>query len=101
MPLPSSREDLPGKPDVVLPGRKAVVFAHGCFWHQHEGCPNVARPTPDVEFWTKKLDRNVARDAENFKALRESGWRVFVAWECDIGTDGFGAALLAFLADQA
>lgn len=76
------RQDLPGKPDIVLPRRRAVILIHGCFWHQHEGCPRSVRPTSNVPFWTKKLDRNIQRDRENLQRLQEAGWRVFVVWEC-------------------
>jgi DNA mismatch endonuclease, patch repair protein len=93
------RDDLPGKPDIVLPKWRAVIFVHGCFWHQHPGCPRAARPTSNVEFWNKKLDRNVARDTENFEQLQQAGWRVYVAWECRVGQDDFEKELRRFFAD--
>lgn len=74
---------LPGKPDLVLPKHRAVVFVHGCFWHQH-GCSNSRRPRSRVEFWNAKLDRNVQRDTENVEALVNLGWRVGIVWECSI-----------------
>lgn len=94
------RDNLPGKPDIVLPKWRAVIFVHGCFWHQHPGCSRAARPTSNVEFWNKKLDRNVRRDAENIRQLEEAGWRVFVVWECLIGDDGIGPELSRFLTGQ-
>lgn len=76
------RKDLPGKPDVVLPKWKVAVLVHGCFWHQHQGCAKAARPTTNVEFWNRKLDRNVERDVEDVVRLTDLGWRVLVVWEC-------------------
>ncbi len=76
-------KDLPGKPDIVLPRHKKVVFVHGCFWHQHEGCPHAARPTSNTEYWNKKLDRNVIRDRESVQKLEYLGWNVLVIWECE------------------
>lgn len=76
------RKDLPGKPDIVFPRFKSVVFVHGCFWHQHEGCSKCALPATRRDFWAAKLTRNVARDAENRRELRRAGWRVLVIWEC-------------------
>lgn len=78
------RKDLPGKPDIVLPRYKTVIFVHGCFWHQHEGCPDSKRPSTNIEFWNSKLNENIARDKKNKIKLRELGWEVFVIWECEI-----------------
>lgn len=78
------RKDLPGAPDVVLPGRKVAVFVHGCFWHQHAGCPYAKMPSTRVEFWWAKLDGNVQRDRHAQSALTAVGWRVLVVWECAI-----------------
>ena len=77
------RADLPGKPDIVMPARGAVVFVHGCYWHQHEGCALAADPKRNQPFWRRKFAANRARDARNQEALRESGWRVVVVWECE------------------
>lgn len=78
------RRDLPGKPDIVLPKYKTVIFVNGCFWH---GCPICrhaqARPRTNADYWNKKLDRNMQRDQENYAALEASGWRVLVVWECE------------------
>lgn len=78
------RKDLPGSPDIVLPKHGAVVFVHGCFWHQHPGCRKATLPRNNSEFWKTKLERNMRRDAENQRRLLESGWRVLVLWECEI-----------------
>lgn len=80
------RRDLPGKPDLVFESRKAVIFVHGCFWHQHADpqCRNAVLPKTRVEFWRAKLGRNAERDAENLQALERLGYRVLVIWECEI-----------------
>ena len=78
------RKDLPGSPDVVLPGRNLVVFVNGCFWHGHSACRLAKMPTTRQEFWQPKLERNKNRDLESITALAELGWRVLVVWECFI-----------------
>ena len=78
------RKDLPGKPDIVLPKREAVVFVHGCFWHRHQACGNCTTPKTNTDFWQTKFDGNVARDQQNTKTLRKMGWNVVVVWECEL-----------------
>ena len=80
------RRDLPGKPDLVFPGRRKVIFVHGCFWHQHADpdCKIARRPKSNREYWLPKLDRNSARDAEHQASLRGKGWDVLVIWECEV-----------------
>jgi DNA mismatch endonuclease (patch repair protein) len=78
------RKDLPGKPDIVLPRHKKIIFVHGCFWHQHERCKAAERPTSNTDYWNKKLDRNVERDNNNREKLGEMGWQVLIVWECQI-----------------
>ncbi len=74
--------DLPGKPDLVFPRHRAVVFVNGCFWHGHS-CPRGARvPKTNRAYWSKKIARNIARDQEHAKALAALGWRAYVVWEC-------------------
>lgn len=75
---------LPGKPDLVFPRYKAVVFVHGCFWHRHDGCKIATTPKSNTLFWIEKFEKNVARDSRVASQLSELGWRVFVAWECDL-----------------
>lgn len=72
---------LPGKPDLVLPKYRAVIFVHGCFWHGHT-CPLFRWPATRKDFWEKKIHRNMERDAEAAKQLQALGWRVFTIWEC-------------------
>ncbi|MFY7925950.1 MAG: very short patch repair endonuclease [Aquidulcibacter sp.] len=76
------RKDLPGTPDIVFPGRKALIFVHGCFWHQHEGCRFAVVPATRRSFWQSKLSGNVSRDRRAVSALKRAGWRVSVIWEC-------------------
>ena len=78
------RKDLPGSPDIVLPGRRLAIFVHGCFWHGHD-CPRGARvPKANRDYWVAKVGRNRARDAASGKALAALGWRVETIWECDL-----------------
>lgn len=76
------KKDLPGKPDLVFAGRKKIIFVHGCFWHQHQGCPGSKRPASNTEYWSKKLDGNIARDEKNRELLIRMGWDVLIIWEC-------------------
>lgn len=77
------RRDLPGTPDVVLPGRRLALLVHGCFWHRHAGCRFAYTPKSRPEFWKTKFARNVDRDREVEVVLAELGWRVEVIWECE------------------
>lgn len=74
----------PGKPDIVLPKYKAVVFVNGCFWHGHTDCRYFVWPKNNSEFWRKKIIGNIARDQKNYELLRDLGWNVFVIWECEL-----------------
>jgi len=76
------RRDLPGAPDVVMPGRRVAIFVNGCFWHRHEGCRLSKIPASNGGFWRDKLARNAERDAQAVKALLDAGWRVLTVWEC-------------------
>lgn len=75
---------LPGKPDLVLPKYKTVIFVHGCFWHLHENCRDGRLPKSKLEYWEPKLNRNVERDNIHQNALLSLGWKVIVVWECEI-----------------
>lgn len=74
---------LPGTPDLVLAGRKKVVFVHGCYWHQHS-CDGAKRPATNRRYWNRKLDKNIERDKKNLCLLRRQGWRVLTVWECEL-----------------
>ncbi|MEO1014130.1 MAG: DNA mismatch endonuclease Vsr [Pseudomonadota bacterium] len=76
--------DLPGAPDIVLPKYNAIIFVHGCFWHQHDCARGARMPKTNVEYWRKKLARNVARDADACQTLVDRGWRVRIVWECEL-----------------
>ena len=75
------RADLPGKPDLVLPGRRLVIFVHGCFWHGH-GCGRCRIPATRRRYWLAKIERNRRRDRRCARQLRRLGWRVLTVWEC-------------------
>ncbi|MGR6739420.1 very short patch repair endonuclease [Pseudomonas chlororaphis] len=77
---------LPGKPDLVFARYKTVVFVHGCFWHRHSNCSIATTPKSNTAFWVEKFEKNVARDERNISLLKEAGWRVFVIWECEVGS---------------
>ena len=77
-------KDLPGKPDLVFPSRRKVIFVHGCFWHQHSGCREGRVPQSRREYWEPKLNRNQKRDAASQASLEEQGWRFLVVWECEL-----------------
>jgi DNA mismatch endonuclease Vsr len=80
---------LPGKPDIVLPGRRMVIDVRGCFWHRHPdtGCRNAVLPRTRADWWAAKLRRNIERDRANVEALEVAGWGVLVVWECEVRSD--------------
>lgn len=75
---------LPGKPDIVLPKYKTVIFIHGCFWHLHSNCKIARIPKSNTDFWIDKLNRNVEKDQKNRQQLEDAGWKVIIIWECEI-----------------
>lgn len=79
-------KSLPGKPDIVLPKYKTVIFVNGCFWHGHEGCPQFTIPKTRTEWWKNKINATKLRDQKNTKALERMGWKVLVIWECQLST---------------
>ncbi|EAP89745.1 MAG: very short patch repair endonuclease [Oceanicaulis sp.] len=92
------RKDLPGKPDLVFPGRRKVIFVHGCFWHGHECARGSRQPKQNAEYWRNKIARNVERDADNLQALERLGWQTQVIWECEMkDRDALADRLRAFL----
>lgn len=78
------QKNLPGKPDIVLPKYKTVIFVHGCFWHYHKECQEGRIPSTNSKFWKEKLLKNVEKDERHIKALQELEWKVIVVWECEI-----------------
>lgn len=94
---------LPGKPDIVLPGLKTVIFVQGCFWHWHgEECAiKPGKPRTNTSHWEEKLRRNVERDEQQHIELRAAGWRVIVVWECELKKVARGATLRRVTAELA
>ena len=75
---------LPGKPDIVLPRHRTIVFVHGCFWHRHKGCKVASTPKSHRKFWAEKFTRNIANDKKHNRQLRKLGWQVVTVWECQL-----------------
>lgn len=94
------RKSLPGSPDIVFPGRRKVIFVHGCFWHGH-ACRKGRLPTSNVEFWSEKIERNQERDARAIDDLSSIGWRSLVIWECELAqSDAAIARIEDFLVES-
>lgn len=77
------RKDLPGKPDIVLPGKKAIIFVHGCYWHGHN-CRKGQLPKSNIGYWQTKIQQNRIRDCAKNSQLRELGWQVMEVWQCEL-----------------
>ena len=75
---------LPGKPDIVLPKYKTVIFVNGCFWHKHERCKYFVWPKTNAEFWKEKIEKNVIRDQRNYELLQQGGWKIIIIWDCQL-----------------
>lgn len=91
------RKDLPGAPDLAFPGRQAVIFVHGCFWHGHDCARGARKPKNNADYWRDKIARNKARDAANLEKLDALGWRTLTLWECELKRDDVADRLAAFL----
>jgi DNA mismatch endonuclease, patch repair protein len=78
------RSGLPGRPDLVFPSRRKVVFVHGCFWHAHDNCKTANRPKSRRAYWDMKFETNRKRDQANSVALKRDGWRILTVWECEV-----------------
>ena len=91
------RKDLPGKPDLTFPGKKKVIFVHGCFWHQHTGCREGRPPRSRPDYWIAKLQGNVDRDVRREQQLQAAGWQVLTVWECEIEAGSAFNAIKQFL----
>jgi len=93
------RRDLPGKPDLVFPSRRKVVFVHGCFWHMHNCRWGKVTPATNAEFWQTKRKGNCDRDRKVMKLLSAAGWKAFAVWECQTrNPDELRTRLVNFLA---
>lgn len=92
-------KSLPGRPDICLPSRRIAVFVHGCFWHQHPGCPYATKPTTRSGFWLAKFAANMRRDALVVEKLTALGWQVITIWECqtrdELSLDALAWTILA------
>lgn len=93
--------DLAGKPDLVFPIRRKVIFINGCFWHRHRDCAMARVPKSRIAFWTKKLEGNASRDRKNIQDLQDLGWKVLTVWECEIREiSTLMPRIVAFLEDR-
>ena len=75
---------LPGKPDIVLPKHRTLIFVHGCFWHGHDNCRYYVVPKTRTDWWLNKINTNKANDDKAIKALKKDGWKIITVWECDL-----------------
>jgi DNA mismatch endonuclease (patch repair protein) len=90
-------KDLPGKPDIVLPKYKTVIFVNGCFWHGHEGCKYYVIPKTRTEWWLQKINSNKQRDSDNFHRLSETNWKIVSIFECELKSDKYNVRLIKLL----
>lgn len=88
-------KNLPGKPDIVLPKYKTVIFVHGCFWHGHEHCKYYVVPKTRTEWWLAKINFNIANDTKASEALKKDGWKIIHLWECHLKPAKIQSALSA------
>lgn len=84
---------LPGKPDIVLPKYKTVIFVNGCFWHGHAGCRYFVWPKNNADFWKSKINGNIQRDSHNRQLLADQGWNIITVWECELKKTTFQSTL--------
>jgi DNA mismatch endonuclease (patch repair protein) len=92
------RKDLPGTPDLTFPGRRKVIFVHGCFWHGHDCARGARKPKQNADYWAAKIAGNRDRDAKAVGALEAEGWAVLTLWECEMkDADALAQRLKAFL----
>jgi DNA mismatch endonuclease (patch repair protein) len=90
----------PGKPDIVLPKYRTMIFVHGCFWHGHENCKAAELPKTNTDFWKKKISDNRVRDQKNIEILRKEGWNVTIIWQCEIKNKNKRKERLDLLLDE-
>lgn len=89
-----------GKPDIILPKYKTVVFVNGCFWHKHENCPMFVWPKSNIEYWQTKILHNQERDKQVYEKLKKDGWNVIIVWECEIKNKRLAIERLDLLCQQ-
>lgn len=92
-------KSLPGRPDIVLPKYRTVIFVHGCFWHGHKNCRYYTVPKTNTEFWVTKVARNRERDQEVWRKLEANGWNVIIVWECQLKKSSFDKTIEQVTAD--
>lgn len=92
-------KNLPGKPDIVLPKYKTVIFVHGCFWHGHKMCKYFVIPQTNTDFWLNKINGNISRDVLVKKALKKEKWKVITIWQCKLKNDKIEKTLTALVND--
>jgi DNA mismatch endonuclease (patch repair protein) len=80
-------QSLPGRPDIVMPAYRTAIFIHGCFWHGHQGCRYFVTPKTRTEWWTDKINRNIANDKNASDRLKNLGWKIVTIWECELKPD--------------
>lgn len=88
----------PGKPDIVLPKYKTVIFVHGCFWHMHD-CGRFVWPSSNIEYWEKKINGNISRDKEHTEKLQADGWKVLTVWECELSKKNRDQTLIRLVSE--
>lgn len=88
---------LPGKPDIILPKYKTIIFIHGCFWHGHTNCKYFVVPKTRTQWWLDKINHNKANDEKAIKALKKDGWKIITIWECQLKHDRIEKSLTALL----
>ena len=93
-------KNLPGKPDIVLPRHKKIIFVHGCFWHMHNCKNGRVKPATRAQFWQDKRTDNKERDRRNIRTLKKLGWDVLVVWECQVRAGSFESSVSNFLSDE-
>ncbi|MBN8672387.1 MAG: DNA mismatch endonuclease Vsr [Chitinophagales bacterium] len=90
-------KELPGKPDIVLPKYHTVIFINGCFWHGHHGCKYFTIPKTKTEWWTNKINTNIANDKKANEALSKDGWKIFTIWTCELKPNKLENTLISIL----
>jgi DNA mismatch endonuclease, patch repair protein len=90
-------KSLPGKPDIVLPKYKTVIFVHGCFWHGHKNCKYFVVPKTRTDWWLNKINGNIVNDSKASQALKKDGWKIITIWECNLKPTKLAKALHTLL----